>query len=170
MEINNQFASLRDIEQIPLATQFIPVRGLEEKILEKEHNNGYVYFATDTGKIYIDTPEENKKLMGGSSGIFYARHIHIDTPAPEQEDFEFYLSELDDTDRVPQKDDLILNIPDGCFYRVDSVEYFEDNTVIYVKRITLAGEGGGGSAVSGGTSKINWKTTSPTTALFGKKF
>lgn len=170
MEINNQFASLRDIEQIPLATQFIPVRGLEEKILEKEHNNGYVYFATDTGKIYIDTPEENKKLMGGSSGIFYARHIHIDTPTPEQEDFEFYLSELDDTDRVPQKDDLILNIPDGCFYRVDSVEYFEDNTIIYVKRMTLAGGGGGGPAVSGGTSKINWKTTSPTTALFGKKF
>lgn len=51
------------------------MRGLEEKILNKPKDDGRLYFATDTGKIYLDTLEENKILMGGgaNSGIFYAK-------------------------------------------------------------------------------------------------
>jgi hypothetical protein len=40
--------------------QFTPVRGAEKTILNMKKQNGYVYFATDTGRIYIDTETENK--------------------------------------------------------------------------------------------------------------
>ena len=37
------------------ATKFIPVRGYDAKINKSEIKDGYVYFATDTGKIYVDS-------------------------------------------------------------------------------------------------------------------
>ena len=42
--------------------QFIPVQGTEKKILNLERKNGYIYFATDTGKIYLDTETQEKIL------------------------------------------------------------------------------------------------------------
>ena len=35
--------------------KFRPVRGLSADILATEYNEGYVYFATDTKKIYMDS-------------------------------------------------------------------------------------------------------------------
>ena len=37
------------------STAFRPVRGKEADILSKGYNEGYVYFATDTKKIYMDS-------------------------------------------------------------------------------------------------------------------
>jgi hypothetical protein len=41
--------------------RFVPVRGTEEKIAANVmgFNNGYLYFATDTGHIYLDYVDEN---------------------------------------------------------------------------------------------------------------
>ena len=35
--------------------KFIPVRGSENKIRDAAVKDGYVYFATDSGKIYVDS-------------------------------------------------------------------------------------------------------------------
>jgi hypothetical protein len=34
---------------------FRPIRGLESKIVSQDIRDGYVYFATDSGKIFVDT-------------------------------------------------------------------------------------------------------------------
>jgi hypothetical protein len=60
---------------------FRPVKGLESKILTAGYNEGYVYFATDTKKIYLDANGEDKLLMGGSSGIFYGNMTLEEEPS-----------------------------------------------------------------------------------------
>jgi len=47
---------------------------------------------------------------------------------------------------TPNVDDLILNIPDGCFYRV--VEVNEES--VAAQKLTIAGSGTGGGSGSGG--------------------
>lgn len=41
--------------------RFVPVRGTEEKIMGTSlgFHDGYLYFATDTGHIYLDYVNEN---------------------------------------------------------------------------------------------------------------
>ena len=41
--------------------KFVPVRGTEEKIAANRmgFNDGYLYFATDTGHMYLDYIDEN---------------------------------------------------------------------------------------------------------------
>ena len=51
---------------------FHPVSGTDEKIKNTGYNEGWVYFATDSKKIYLDMDGQEKIQMGGStSGIFY---------------------------------------------------------------------------------------------------
>lgn len=52
-------------------TIFTPVRGIESTVLSMPYHDGYVYFTTDTKKIYLDTDGKNKMPMGGNSGIYY---------------------------------------------------------------------------------------------------
>ena len=54
-------------------TGFRPVRGEEEQILATGYNEGWVYFATDTGKIFLDAHGKEKIPMGGSgASLFYS--------------------------------------------------------------------------------------------------
>ena len=50
---------------------FRVVKGTESKIMESKHNEGFVYFTTDTKKIYLDTATE-RLVMGGNTGIYYS--------------------------------------------------------------------------------------------------
>jgi hypothetical protein len=50
---------------------FIPVRVTEDKVKAAAKTDGYVYFTTDTKKIYLDT-ETERLMMGGNTGIYYA--------------------------------------------------------------------------------------------------
>ncbi len=58
--------------------KFRPVMGYDENIKDVAKNpikNGYVYFATDTGIIYLDANGKRTVMSssdGASSGIFYA--------------------------------------------------------------------------------------------------
>ena len=52
---------------------FTPAFGKESKILDSGYNEGWVYFATDSKKIYLDANGEAKLPMGGNSGIYYGR-------------------------------------------------------------------------------------------------
>ena len=81
------------------------VRGKEDALLRKEHQDGYVYFATDTGKIYMDTASEEKILMGGggNSGIYYAQKKFT-----EATDTTFSIDDII-TNELPNENDLIIN-------------------------------------------------------------
>lgn len=130
---------------------FRPVQGTEAQIRDiKTYNEGYVYFATDTKKIYLDANGISKIPMGGNSGIYYGKMKLEDTPDENQKEFEFTTEDLeinDDADviTIPNIDDLILNIPDGCFYRVTDIEGSGEEALIVTSKLTIAGSGGGGT-------------------------
>lgn len=126
---------------------FIPVKGTEEKILALPHRNGCVYFATDTHKIYLDTETKSKILMGGggnsNSGIYYGSRKPLTDDSEDGIGIIFSGSDIEG-DLYPSKDDLILNIPDGSFYRVISSSI--ETQKVVADRLTVAGNGGGASS------------------------
>lgn len=130
---------------------FSPVQGTEAQIMEmNSYNEGYVYFATDTKKIYLDAGGRAKIPMGGNSGIYYGKMRLAETPDSNQVQFEFNADDLEvnenaDFISIPNLGDLILNIPDGCFYRVMEVEGAGESATIITNKLTIAGSGGGNS-------------------------
>ena len=128
---------------------FRPVRCSEkdiEKGTGKPSVNGFVYFTTDTKKIYLGVANGEYLMMGGSSGVYYgSRQLTDDEKYGDQVFFSFTPEEIDGS-AVPAIDDLILNIPDGGFYRVLEVS----NTDIQTQRLVIAGGGGGGGGSGSG--------------------
>lgn len=128
--------------------RFIPVRGLEENILSMDYADGSVYFATDTKRIYLDANDKNKIPMGGAgnSSIYYGTRKPLESDTEEGSQIIFKLG--DDLEGVvlPGKNDLILNAPNGSFYRV--VEVINSTSVEAIK-LTVSGGGGGGESSSG---------------------
>lgn len=129
-------------------TRFTPVRGTEAAILDMPYNEGYLYFAVDTKKIFLDSNRQSKIPMGGGGGaaagsgvIIGSRQISIEEES--QSNVEFATVDLN-IDFLPSIDAIILNVPDGCFYRVISIG---TNSVV-ATRLTVAGGGGGGGSSS----------------------
>lgn len=141
---------------------FRPVAGIEEKILSVAPVNGYVYFATDSRKIYLG--ENNEFIpMSSSKGYYYGKKdIVYDDSGNEQEAEEIFSlsNEEIEGDRLPEIDDLILNT-DGCFYRVISIQ---DEDSVLATRLTLQGTGGGTG--SGGTGGGTGGTTASNFKIF----
>lgn len=136
-----------------LKIPFKPVRGKDENIQAMTTQNGYLYLATDTRKVYLGMEDEGEKLlMGYDTGIFYGKkEIPADNSGnPLNPTVYFNLQEIEGN-RLPLNDDLILNI-DGCFYRVDAVV---DTENVKTTRLTLQGTGGGGSSDGSGGSSFN---------------
>lgn len=127
---------------------FRPVIGTNAQILDQTPTAGYVWFATDSKKIYY-SDGTSFLSMGGNTGIYYGiKEIPEDTDT-EQTDFTFAVTEIDGnaavTDgnyKIPNKDDLILNIPDGCFYRVNNTVELNGAIQINTTRLTITGGGG----------------------------
>lgn len=123
---------------------FTPVRGREDTILTLPYKEGSLYFSTDTKKIFFDTNGKNKMPMGGSSGIYFGvRQITEEEQTASRIVFmvsdDATISQIEGSD-MPNVDDLVLNAPDGCFYRVTDIlgpDSFEGT------RLTVAGSGGG---------------------------
>lgn len=135
-----------------MPTPFKSARGLEANILAQEPKDGYVWFAYDTHKIYYSNGSEFIQ-MGGSSDIPAANGTNIYYGKKEfEKDTEKYIFSIDDLDNnstIPEVNNLILNIPDGSFYRI--VEILEDGTYDTL-RLMVAGSGGGGSSIAGQAS------------------
>lgn len=141
--------------------RFTPVRGVEDKIAGHVmgFHDGFVYFATDTGKIYMDYTDENgvdharvpfgggASSGGSNSGIFFAKR-----PVSEDEKLEteliFSMDDHIEGKTYPEKDDLILNSEDGCFYRVLSTN--KVTAEVLGARLTVAGNG----SSSGGADSL----------------
>jgi hypothetical protein len=104
-------------KQIP----FRAVRGTDEAIQRYGGQEGYLYFATDTRKTYLEVEDSKKILMGQDVEVFYGtKDLPKDNSGkPLNPEVFFHLTEVEG-DRLPLVNDLILN-KDGCFYRVDKV-------------------------------------------------
>lgn len=123
-------------------TSFIPVRGAEDTILSMEYNEGYVYFAIDTGRIYIDARGKNKIPIGGNGvSIFYGHDNKARKDEVDETLYYLVMSKIDDYENC-HVDDLILN-SDGCFYKVILLD--PDTDTIQASRLSVSGSGGGGS-------------------------
>jgi hypothetical protein len=132
---------------------FIPVRTTEERLNSNINvENGYLYFTTDSQKIYLGMPDGKKLSMGGNTGIYYGKK-EIDYPTDGNQPDPQVIFTIDDLadeseiegSRLPSVNDLILNI-DGCFYR--TMEILDENSVL-TNRITLQGTGIGGGEGTG---------------------
>ena len=144
---------------------FRPVKCLEKDLENKSPINGFVYFTTDTHKIFCGHNNEYIP-MGGTSGIYYGQKQLTDEEKYGNDVlFTFYPEEID-SDDVPVKDDLILNIPDGGFYRVLE----STNLEISVQRLMIAGTGTGGPSTAQGSLTINYKSPSIDSTLAGQDY
>ena len=145
-QLNNILFSMGGMESDSV---FRPVRCSEADIdpeTGKPSVNGFLYFTTDTKKIYLGVAGGQYLMMGGSSGVYYGtRQLTDDEKYGDQVFFSFTPEEIDGG-IVPATDDLILNIPDGGFYRVLEVS----NTDIQTQRLVIAGGGGGSGSGPGG--------------------
>ena len=133
-------------------TIFQPVRGTEEAIRRRPIVEGRVYFAYDTGKIYLDK-DGHRYLMsstsGGSGSAGFVWAIGDDSTIVKESDDEasktylIYPEALEDH-ILPKRDQLILNA-DGRFFRV-----IDDESSEYVigELIAVSGAGGSGGGVS----------------------
>lgn len=124
---------------------FRVVKGLNEAILDKPINEGYVYFATDTKKIYLDTTD-SRLSMGGNTGIYYG---YADFTGEEGPEFIFSIMDFIGEDaasipELPNVKDLIIN-SDGAFYKV--IERRDDSFI--TERILVSGTGGGSGEDTG---------------------
>lgn len=121
-----------------MAVKFIPVRGTEEKIQASEYQDGYIYFATDSGKIYVDSQGERTTMGAAGAAVYFGSQDKVH----ENEDTGYFEIPKVTISGSPKPGDLILN-SDGGFYKVVSV-----GTEICV--CTLLTVSGGGGNVLGG--------------------
>ena len=166
-----------------MADVFYPVKGTQAAINRMPIRDGYVYFAYDSRRIYLDK-DGNRILMGnassgggaGGSGIIYANGsntqiIPEDLTEREPTTFIMALAALEDA-IMPEVDNLILN-SDGRFFRVIGTD--EENEKITVKLLAVSGTGGGGG--SGGSAEpdvgISWDSDTITTGriyIYGQSY
>ena len=127
-----------------MSFSFRPVQGTDAQIQNIQYSEGYLYFATDSGKIYLDTNNQNKLLMGGGgTAVLYAN----DKTTIERPDGTYSISidTLEDNSRI-KEDDLIINQGDSCFYKVKMINW--NSNEIICTRIAVSGTGGGPSGPS----------------------
>lgn len=141
---------------------FRPVSCLEADVETLAPVEGYVLFTSDTKKIYSCVNGEYV-MMGGSSGVFYGnRQLTESEKLDETGIIIFNYPDHIEGKQTPGENDLILNIPDGGFYRVTDVNDGSFTT----KRIAVSGSGtsGSGPGDSGNTNNgtIELKLVKPT--------
>lgn len=122
-----------------ISNHFRPVNCKEKDIKSKAAVAGFLYFTQDTHKIYQGLPTGEYQMVGGSSSIFYGtRNLTDDEKYGDQVYFTFSENDVEGED-MPSVGSLILNAPDGGFYRVVEVE----GGSITTQRLAIAGGGGG---------------------------
>lgn len=136
---------------------FQPVRCLQEKLNELPIDNGKIYFAYDTGSIYLDMADERKSMGNSSSGIIYAnaREEEIVKVNPDDENNNNYFipkNALENQAATPVIDSLVLN-RDGRFFRV--IEVLKNSPNITGILLAVSGSGGGSIVQYSDRIKLN---------------
>lgn len=134
-----------------MAEIFQPVRGTESAISQLPIREGYVYFAYDSGNIYLDKQGTRYTIGGGASGIAYtAGNVNtIIKNSPDDTDYHYTIkyAALEDTTVTLKPDTLILNA-DGRFFRVLSADPASQE--IQAVLLAVSGTGGGSGGGGGG--------------------
>ena len=140
-------------------TRFRPVTGTDAQIQSTGKNPGYVYFASDTGKIYFDLDMDTRVAMGGSGVAL----LYGNAPTIEPDEYSLYTLEFDhlEEDITPKEGDLILN-QDGIFYRVQEVN--AEERLMICTLMSVSGSGGGGGGGASFAKKIGIQIKSPETS------
>ena len=124
-------------------TPFRPVRGTEANIAKLPIIDGYMYYAYDSGRVYMD--RGNARIpMGGGGGSANGSSIYFGIYGKEiQEDavtglYHYPIESLEDSEASPRIDDIILDDA-GALYRIKKIEeeYFACSL------LPLSGSGGG---------------------------
>ncbi|MBE6148235.1 MAG: hypothetical protein E7167_01790 [Firmicutes bacterium] len=124
--------------------KFQPARGLEETLLANPYTEGMIYFATDSGRIFLDTNGENKiPLGGGGVSVIYGYDEGVIENVVDQT-FTFH-ADLLEKGVNPKVNDLIIN-SDGRFYKIQ--EILVDEGLLTCTLIAVSGTGGGGGSSS----------------------
>lgn len=142
---------------------FRPVRGKEERIQQLPVTDGYVYYAYDTGKIFIDKDTTRITMGSAGSAIYYGEAENL--TEVEEELYHFPIDALENENDSPKVDDIILN-SDGAFYRILSIgtDYFE------CQLLSVSGTGGGGGEVYKRPSlNINTDKSAPANIINGSE-
>ena len=137
---------------------FQPVRGTQAAINRMPIREGFIYFAYDSGRIYLDK-DGDRILMSnvsgsgvGSSGIIYANGtsegetpniIAVDPEDEENKEFRI-LSSAFENETLPSLNNLILNA-DGRFFRVLAVN--ETLNEVTASLLAVSGSGNSGPVV-----------------------
>lgn len=139
-------------------SKFIPVRGKQEDIAHQPLNEGHIYFAYDTGNMYLDKIVDGQltrfPLGSGSSGIVYATgdDFTISKNSVDSTDYHYTIQLAALEEQVlPSPNSLILN-NDGRFFRVLSVNA-ADSTIQAIL-LAVSGTGGGSGEGGGGTGPV----------------
>lgn len=156
-------------------SKFIPVRGKQDSIDVQPLRDGYVYYAYDTGNMYMDKmvngTTQRFPIGSGSSGIVYAsgNENTITKVSPDDTDFNYdiKLEALADptkpTPALPAPDSLILNA-DGRFFRVLSTD--ESTQIIHAVLLAVSGTGGGGEGGGGIVTDVGLEIDDTTLASY----
>ena len=142
-------------------TKFRPVYSTEEKISRAAIHEGWVYVASDTGKIFIDADNKRKQIGGsggaggGSSSLIWANGdedagtlVKVSGDASDGDPaFLFSLTAIE-SGQLPDVDGLILN-SDGRFFRVTD-NSLDENGMFAVDLVAVSGGSSGGGG-GGGT-------------------
>ena len=149
---------------------FRPVRGTQEQINAlTTYHEGYIYFATDTGKIYMDNNDVRVPLGGGGIQLLYSSDEKV-IQNPD-DTYALKLDSLSEESENPKESDLIINTSNGCFYKIISIN--ESSNLILASLLAVSGSGGGGGGGGSGgdtTSSITLTLTSlpPMYYVFGQ--
>ena len=122
---------------------FQPIRGSEENINRLPKHDGFVYFAYDSGNIYMDKNDERFLMGSSSSGFFWCNGSSMDIVKASDDDSDTTYTiafKALENDILPKKDSLILNV-DGRFFRVKLIDKI--NEKIYANLIAVSGSGSG---------------------------
>ena len=160
-------------------TKFRPAYGTEAKILSADIHEGWIYVASDTGKIFIDSEGARKQIGGSGSGGTGSSNIvwgygdeELGTIIKATDDasdgdpvYYFNISAVGDG-TLPDVDALILN-SDGRFFRVtDNALSAEGFFTVELIAVSGGGSGGGG----GGSSQVDLSLTWSNIDLLGSTY
>jgi hypothetical protein len=99
---------------------FIPIVAPESKISNKDIQNGCLYFATDTGKMYLDTSNQRISVGGSGGGGASIYYGNVKDPAYDKITDEYTFPKESVGNAILKVGDLILNV-DGGFYKVKNI-------------------------------------------------
>jgi hypothetical protein len=143
-----------------LSTTFKPARAIESKIppYDSDTTNGYIWFAVDTGRIYVDTPTERVSVGSSGVSILYGE-FPKDVEPNEEGRYEFSINHLAKESSKPHVNDLVLN-SDGTFYKI--LEILSETTLICM---VVSISGGTSDGPSGSRTSLSINTVANTSLI-----